>query len=222
MLPEFEYRDFNEVRTGDLVQAIRGSGLSSVRDLRIVQNVVEDRSEKLIVIEGLPGRWTKDYFSLVKIKPISEVQVGDYMFRKSLGTKEFPKHTTIIIKDICSNEFYYSSGYAVLSGEVIVPYLKTKQAQKEQKPMKKLQDILNQIFGITDYEQKPNYLVVVYSADGAEIAQTIATNIEEVESKFKTTPSLIGCTAVCYKATTEITTEIPVVTTKLKDKHDNK
>lgn len=219
MLPEFEYRDFNEVRTGDLVQAIRGSSLSSVRDLHIVQNVVEDRSEKLIVIEGLPGRWTKDYFSLVKIKPISEVQVGDYMFRKSLGTKEFPKHTTIIIKDIRSNEFYYySSGYAVLSGEVIVPYLKTKQAQKEQKPMKKLQDILNQIFGITDYEQKPNYLVVVYSADGAEIAQTIATNIEEVESKFKTTPSLIGCTAVCYKATTEI----PVVTTKLKDKHDNK
>lgn len=32
--------------------------------------------------------------------------------------------------------------------------------------MPKLQDLINQIFGGTDYDQKPNYLVIVYAPDG--------------------------------------------------------
>lgn len=226
MLPEFETKDFNEVQIGDLVQVIKKNNYNSIGDMYIVENIIPSNSSNRmrIKVKGSVEYWTEEYFSVLKIKPASEVIVGDFMFRVSAGSLAFPKNTLKKISEIQRDNYYYTAGFSVYSKEVLVLCTKKTQqtTQKEQPKMRKLQDILNQIFGATDYEKRPKYLVVVYSADGAEIAQTIANSIEEVESKFKTTPSLIGCTAVCYKATTEITTEIPVITTKLKDKYDNK
>ncbi len=82
-----------------------------------------------------------------------------------------------------------------------------------------LQELLQNIFGETapktDYEQKPSVLVLVYSADGSQIAQTCADSIEQVQDKIRTTPQLIGCKAVCYTPAVEISTAISILTTSL-------
>lgn len=82
--------------------------------------------------------------------------------------------------------------------------------------MPKLQEIINQIFGTNDYQQKPNYLVVVYTPDGSEYAQGTAETLEQVENTLASDYRLIGHTAVTYKIHKEFTTKIPVVSTKLK------
>lgn len=82
--------------------------------------------------------------------------------------------------------------------------------------MPKLQEIINQIFGTNDYQQKPNYLVVVYTPDGSEYAQGTAETLEQVENTLASDYRLIGHTAVTYKIHKEFTTKVPVVSTKLK------
>ena len=91
--------------------------------------------------------------------------------------------------------------------------IKTK---KKEIKMPKLQDLINQIFGGTDYDQKPNYLVIVYAPDGSQHAHGSANSVEEIEQKMKSDYRLIGHTTVAYKISREFTTEIPVVSTKLK------
>lgn len=82
--------------------------------------------------------------------------------------------------------------------------------------MPNLQEIINQIFGTNDYQQKPNYLVVVYTPDGSEYAQGTAETLEQVENTLASDYRLIGHTAVTYKIHKEFTTKVPVVSTKLK------
>ena len=82
--------------------------------------------------------------------------------------------------------------------------------------MQKLQEIINQNFGTNDYQQKPNYLVVVYTPDGSEYAQGTAETLEQVENTLASDYRLIGHTAVTYKIHKEFTTKVPVVATKLK------
>ena len=82
--------------------------------------------------------------------------------------------------------------------------------------MPNLQEIINQIFGTNDYQQKPNYLVVVYTPDGSEYAQGTAETLEQVENTLASDYRLIGHTAVTYKIHKEFTTKVPVVATKLK------
>ena len=91
--------------------------------------------------------------------------------------------------------------------------IKTK---KKEIKMPKLQDLINQIFGGTDYDQKPNYLVIVYAPDGSQHAHGSANSVEEIEQKMKSDYRLIGHTTVAYKISREFTTEIPVISTKLK------
>lgn len=88
--------------------------------------------------------------------------------------------------------------------------------EKQGIEMPKLQEIINQIFGTNDYQQKPNYLVVVYTPDGSEYAQGTAETLEQVENTLASDYRLIGHTAVTYKIHKEFTTKVPVVSTKLK------
>ena len=90
------------------------------------------------------------------------------------------------------------------------------KTQTKEIKMTKLQDLINQIFGGTDYDQKPNYLVIVYAPDGSQHAHGSANSVEEIEQKMKSDYRLIGHTTVAYKISREFTTEIPVVSTKLK------
>ena len=90
------------------------------------------------------------------------------------------------------------------------------KTQTKEIKMPKLQDLINQIFGGTDYDQKPNYLVIVYAPDGSQHAYGSANSVEEIEQKMKSDYRLIGHTTVAYKISREFTTEIPVVSTKLK------
>lgn len=88
--------------------------------------------------------------------------------------------------------------------------------KKQGTEMPKLQEIINQIFGTNDYQQKPNYLVVVYTPDCSEYAQGTAETLEQVENTLASDYRLIGHTAVTYKIHKEFTTKVPVVSTKLK------
>jgi len=79
------------------------------------------------------------------------------------------------------------------------------------------QDIINSIFGASAYDAKPKFLVTIYKPDGSECASATATSIEDIKQKAATDYRLIGHKIVVYKLHTEITTEIPVMITRLKD-----
>lgn len=95
----------------------------------------------------------------------------------------------------------------------------TQPTKKETHPMPKqsFSDLINSIFGSTqtDYDKKTKFLGVIYNNDGSEQAIFAANSIEDVETKIKSTPSLWGCKAVVYKASKEVSVDVPVVTTKV-------
>ena len=95
--------------------------------------------------------------------------------------------------------------------------------QKE-KPMK-FQDFINSLFTEeikTDYDKKPNFLVVIYNNEGTEIAQATATSVKQVEDKIQSTPKLWGSKAVMYSIDSEVQVSVPVVTTKFKKPKEEK
>jgi len=89
------------------------------------------------------------------------------------------------------------------------------QSQQQKETHMNLQDTINEIFGVTDYQMKPKFVVVVYNAEGSEIATTTAESLQDVTDKVQSTPKLWGCKLVMYKMNKEVTTEVPVAVTKL-------
>ena len=81
--------------------------------------------------------------------------------------------------------------------------------------MKKLQDLINEIFK-SDYENKPKFLVTIYSPDGAEHASATANSIEEIQAAASADYRLVGHKIVAYKIHSEIESAIPVTVTKFK------
>jgi len=92
---------------------------------------------------------------------------------------------------------------------------KIKKQNKE--AIMPFQDIINSIFGISAYDKKPKFLVTIYKPDGSECASATATSIDDIKQKAATDYRLIGHKIVVYKLHTEITAEIPVTITRLKD-----
>ena len=88
-----------------------------------------------------------------------------------------------------------------------------QQTQKEKQM--NLQEILDAIFGKSDYEAKPNFIVTVFKNE-KEIATTTADSIESISSKIQSDTRLWGCKLVVYKVHTELETQVPVIATKLK------
>lgn len=96
------------------------------------------------------------------------------------------------------------------------------QTQKEQPMTPTLQQLLTQLFGAakpqTDYDMKPNFMVVAYSADGTEVATATADSLESVQQHLQANKSLWDCKLVCYKMTAEMQTNVPVAVTHFDDK----
>ena len=84
--------------------------------------------------------------------------------------------------------------------------IENQPQQPKEIPTMKLQDLINQIFGAADYESKPNLLVVVYNAEGDEIATATADSIDDVTAKVQSNPKLWGCKLVTYKLHKEAVT----------------
>ena len=84
---------------------------------------------------------------------------------------------------------------------------------KEQ-PMK-LQQLLDTIFGVSDYEAKPKFIVTVFNND-KEVATTTAESIEEIQQTIQSDTRLWGCKLVAYKIHSELQTQVPVAITKFK------
>ena len=84
---------------------------------------------------------------------------------------------------------------------------------KEQ-PMK-LQQLLDTIFGVSDYEAKPKFIVTVFNND-KEVGTTTAESIEEIQQTIQSDTRLWGCKLVAYKVHSELQTQIPVAITKFK------
>jgi hypothetical protein len=80
------------------------------------------------------------------------------------------------------------------------------------------QDIINSIFGVSAYDAKPKFLVTIYKPDGSEYANATADSIDDIKQKAATDYRLVGHKIVVYKLHTEITSEVPVTITRLKDK----
>ena len=84
---------------------------------------------------------------------------------------------------------------------------------KEQ-PMK-LQQLLDTIFGVSDYEAKPKFIVTVFNND-KEVGTTTAESIEEIQQTIQSDTRLWGCKLVAYKVHSELQTQVPVAITKFK------
>lgn len=84
---------------------------------------------------------------------------------------------------------------------------------KEQ-PMK-LQQLLDAIFGVSDYEAKPKFIVTVFNND-KEVGTTTAESIEEIQQTIQSDTRLWGCKLVAYKIHSELQTQVPVAITKFK------
>ena len=80
--------------------------------------------------------------------------------------------------------------------------------------MNDLQQILSQIFGAekptTEYDKRPQLLIVVYSIDGKKVATTTANSVEQVASEVKRNPQLWGCKVLTYKLNKELFVDVPV------------
>lgn len=94
------------------------------------------------------------------------------------------------------------------------------ESQSKENSMNDLQQILSQIFGAekptTDYDKRPQLLVVVYSLDGKKVATTTANSVEQVASEVKRNPQLWGCKVLTYKIHKELFSEVPVSIEKAK------
>lgn len=102
--------------------------------------------------------------------------------------------------------------------QIIQDCIQSAQIKKQNKEaIMPFQDIINSIFGVSAYDAKPKFLVTIYKPDGSEYANATATSIEDIKEKAETDYRLIGHKIVVYKLHTEITTEIPVIITRLKD-----
>ena len=88
------------------------------------------------------------------------------------------------------------------------------ESQSKETSMNDLQQILSQIFGAekptTDYDKRPQLLVVVYSLDGKKVATTTANSVEQVASEVKRNPQLWGCKVLTYKLNKELFVDVPV------------
>lgn len=88
------------------------------------------------------------------------------------------------------------------------------ESQSKENTMNDLQQILSQIFGAekptTDYDKRPQLLVVVYSLDGKKVATTTANSVEQVAYEVKRNPQLWGCKVLTYKLNKELFVDVPV------------
>ncbi len=89
----------------------------------------------------------------------------------------------------------------------------TQTTTKEQ-PMK-LQQLLDVIFGVSDYEAKPKFIVTVFNND-KEVGTTTAESVEEIQQTIQSDTRLWGCKLVAYKIHSELQTQVPVAITKFK------
>ncbi len=97
--------------------------------------------------------------------------------------------------------------------------LNLNQTQKE-KSMNSLQQLLCQIFGAekptTDYDNRKQLMVVIYSLDGKMVATATADSVEQVAAEVKRNPTLWGCKVLTYKLSKEIFVDVPVSIGKAK------
>ena len=106
-----------------------------------------------------------------------------------------------------------------VSKDVIISILKERiSTSKEYTMPSTLQALLSALFSgekpVTDYEQRPTYLVVVYSRDGSELGTATADSIDTVKTRIANTPELWGCKVLTYKLDREVSVKVPVVSTK--------
>ena len=90
----------------------------------------------------------------------------------------------------------------------------SSQSTTKEHPMK-LQQLLDTIFGVSDYEAKPKFIVTVFNND-KEVATTTAESVEEIQQTIQSDTRLWGCKLVAYKIHSELQTQVPVAITKFK------
>ena len=115
-----------------------------------------------------------------------------------------------------SCEFYISDP----SCQGAVKANQPNQTQKEQ-PMQHItiQQLLTRLFGAampTDYDLRPQYLVVAYNRDGSEMGTATASTIKQVKDKVADTPELWGCRVLTYKLDKEVSVKVPVTASEAK------
>lgn len=97
--------------------------------------------------------------------------------------------------------------------------LNLNQTQKENS-MNSLQQLLCQIFGAekptTDYDNRKQLMVTVYSLDGKMVATATADSVDQVTTEVKRNPTLWGCKVLTYKLNKEIFVDVPVSIGKAK------
>lgn len=218
----YHYLPIEQAKAGDIVEFNKPNYGSSFTHKKLYI-VSKDYTRSYISLveddNNTPNSFPLEYFKLIKTKPGSEATFGDKCIRISGGKGNpcTPNGTIITVNGITTNKIHWAKYASNCCSQFLVlcqKPTKPKPQQPKEIPTMKLQDLINQIFGTTDYESKPNLLVVVYNAEGDEIATATADSIEDVTAKVQSNPKLWGCKLVTYKLHKEVTTEVPVTITK--------
>lgn len=192
------YGDWHErrfIKQIDIKYAEPGDDIIFIRDINYSSNLKKDNPKK------------SDIFTITNIKKDGTINYGLYNATKTIEYGVQPKDV-IILKTIKSDDEKQNV-------HENIQQVKIKKQTKE--AIMPFQDIINQIFGVSAYDAKPKFLVTIYKPDGSEYANATADSIETIKEKAATDYRLIGHKIVAYKLHTEITTEITVTITRLKD-----
>ena len=157
-----------------------------------------------ILFNGLMSQedwvWSKEYFVvLCKKEQIFTKQCKEIFINGCAET----------IPDF--NSTRYKEDQAFLAS---LDYTEKINQHKKENSMNSLQQLLCQIFGAekptTDYDNRKQLMVIVYSLDGKMVATATADSVEQVAAEVKRNPTLWGCKVLTYKLNKELFVDVSV------------
>ena len=148
--------------------------------------------------------------------PVYSTDIFGVFLCKTTPPKEWASNTIFSMTDLSLAQQAPTIPKSAISFALYpsgAPSEPTQTTTKEQ-PMK-LQQLLDVIFGVSDYEAKPKFIVTVFNND-KEVGTTTAESIEEIQQTIQSDTRLWGCKLFAYKIHSELQTQVPVAITKFK------
>lgn len=221
----------NPFKVGDKIRSVSDDNPTD-RPKGNIYTVKKIRDSDVYYKDGYAAHYSK--FELVSEKePDTTIKVGSHWERSY--TSESGKAGEIIqvtgvspnIVKWCGDNCSVSRTYFLnnfhpkpdLDKPNIQETIQQSKSQEKEQPMT-IQQLLQSLFGAekptTDYDRRPDILVVAYNRDGSQIGTAVANTLDDVKAKVADTPELWGCKVLTYTLDQEVTVDVPVKTTKAK------
>ena len=232
----YKYLSIEQARVGDVVEAVKTIDKVTKGSLYTILpsstnisigHYINDEGEHT---DGI--NLSSEYWKLIATKPGSEAKIGDTVVcvKDTRGDCKINNSFIVAVlsdiglgpvKGTKFGNTHSKAGWGWLKADFLV-LCKADELEQPQKEntMNELQQLLSTIFGAekptTDYDKRPQLLVVVYSLDGKKVATATADSVDQVADEVKRNPSLWGCRVLTYKLGKELFVDVPVTITNAK------